>query len=123
MVYDGVGKHSIIFYESRLLVPHYLKQRQPTILTAVVLYLNITSWKTLSTIDDTTSVKNQWTEAFIEAYSLVTMEDLYGLQTVIQPDWINGVRFYDCCSNINCRLNRSKKASNINFTWILTDFP
>ena len=26
-----------------------------------------------------------------------------------------GVRFYDCCSNINCRLSRSKKASNINF--------
>ena len=34
----------------------------------------------------------------------------------------NGVRFYDCCSNINCRLSRSKKVSNINFTWILTDF-
>jgi hypothetical protein len=30
---------------------------------------------------------------------------------------------HDCCSNINCRLNRSRKASNINFTWILTDFP
>jgi hypothetical protein len=40
-----------------------------------------------------------------------------------RPSIINGVRFYDCCSNINCRLSRSKKASNINFTWILTDFP
>ena len=39
-----------------------------------------------------------------------------------RPSIINGVRFYDCCSNINCRLIRSKKASNINFTWILTDF-
>jgi hypothetical protein len=40
-----------------------------------------------------------------------------------RPSIINGVRFYDCCSNINCHLSRSKKASNINFTWILTDFP
>jgi hypothetical protein len=40
-----------------------------------------------------------------------------------RPSIINGVRFYDCCSNINCRLSRSKKASNINFTWMLTDFP
>jgi hypothetical protein len=40
-----------------------------------------------------------------------------------QPSIINGVCFYDCCSNINCCLSRSKKASNINFTWILTDFP
>jgi hypothetical protein len=40
-----------------------------------------------------------------------------------RPNIINGVRFYDCCSNINCRLSRFKKASNINFTWILTDFP
>ena len=27
-----------------------------------------------------------------------------------------GIHFYDCCSNINCRLSRSKTASNINFT-------
>ena len=40
-----------------------------------------------------------------------------------RPSIINGVRFYDCCSNINCRLSRSKNASNINSTWILTDFP
>ena len=40
-----------------------------------------------------------------------------------RPSIINGVRFYDCCSNINYRLSRSKKASNINLTWILTDFP
>jgi hypothetical protein len=33
-----------------------------------------------------------------------------------RPSIINGVRFYDCCSNINCRLSRSKKASNINFS-------
>ena len=33
-----------------------------------------------------------------------------------RPSIINGVRFYDCRSNINCRLSRSKKASNINFT-------
>jgi hypothetical protein len=44
-------------------------------------------------------------------------------QPIKSPSIINGVRFYDCCSNINCRLSRSKKASNINFTWILTDFP
>jgi hypothetical protein len=50
--------------------------------------------KTLSTIDDITSVKNQRTEALIEAYSLVTMEDLYGLQTVIQPDCL--LFNYDC---------------------------
>ena len=35
----------------------------------------------------------------------------------------NGVCFYDWCSNINCRLSRFKTASNINFAWILTDFP
>ena len=33
-----------------------------------------------------------------------------------RPSIINGIRFYDCCSNINCRLSRSRKASNINFT-------
>ena len=26
-----------------------------------------------------------------------------------RPSVINGVRFYDCCSNINCRLSRSEK--------------
>jgi riboflavin transporter FmnP len=26
-----------------------------------------------------------------------------------RPSIVNGVRFYDCCSNINCRLSRSKK--------------
>ena len=50
--------------------------------------------KKQSTIDDITSVKNQWTEALIEAYSLVKMEDLYGLQTVIQPDCL--LFNYDC---------------------------
>ena len=34
-----------------------------------------------------------------------------------RPSIINN-QFYDCCSNINCRISRSKKASNINFTWI-----
>jgi hypothetical protein len=48
--------------------------------------------KILSTIDDITSVKNQRTEALIEAYSLVTMEDVYGLQTVIQPDCLLFIR-------------------------------
>jgi hypothetical protein len=53
------------------------------------------------------------------AYDLV----LHGIVSQSnRPSIINGVRFYDCCSNINCRLSRSKKASNINFTWILTDF-
>ena len=32
-----------------------------------------------------------------------------------RPNIINN-QFYDCCSNINCRLSRSKKALNINFT-------
>jgi hypothetical protein len=39
---------------------------------------------------------------------------LHGI--VSQSNWpsiINGVRFYDCCSNINCRLSRSKKASYV----------
>ena len=38
-----------------------------------------------------------------------------------QPSIINGVRFYDCCSNINCRLSRSKKNFKyqfyLNFNW------
>jgi hypothetical protein len=33
-----------------------------------------------------------------------------------RPSIINGVRFYDRCSNINCCLSRSKKASNIVFS-------
>jgi hypothetical protein len=32
-----------------------------------------------------------------------------------RPSIINGVRFYDCCSNINRRLSRSKKASTNRF--------
>lgn len=51
--------------------------------------------KTLSTIDDKASVKNQRNEALIEAYSLVTMKNLYGLQIVIQPDCL--------LFNYNCR--------------------
>ena len=44
-------------------------------------------------------------------------------QTIKSAEYNQWSRFYDCCSNIDCRLSRSKKASNINFTWILTDFP
>ena len=48
---------------------------------------------------------------------------LHGIVSQSNPPSIINNQFYDCCSNINCRLSRSKKASNINFTWILTDFP
>ena len=40
-----------------------------------------------------------------------------------RPSIINGVRFYDWCSNINCRLSRSKKASNIKFYLNFNRFP
>jgi hypothetical protein len=36
-----------------------------------------------------------------------------------RPSIINGVCFYDCCSNINCRLSRFKKASNIKYQFYL----
>jgi hypothetical protein len=38
-----------------------------------------------------------------------------------RPSIINGVRFCDCCSNINCHLSRSKKSFKyqfyLNFNW------
>ena len=42
---------------------------------------------------------------------------------VCHRSYIIAASFYDCCTYINCRLSRSKKPSNINFTYILSDFP
>ena len=42
--------------------------------------------KAIAAITNTKAVKAQRTEAFIEAYSLIPMDDLYKLQQVLRPD-------------------------------------
>jgi hypothetical protein len=42
--------------------------------------------KAIAAITNTKAVKAQRTEAFIEAYSLIPMNDLYKLQQVLKPD-------------------------------------